>query len=148
MSRVIGRIVIALSCVATAVVAQERPMFAGVWTPIEGVNPPVELVVTQTATRLTAKAGADSEHVAEYLLDGTESVQGDGTGKSRVELAAARMTVTNSFVANGTAVSVQKQVWTIDSQGQLVIETIRERNGETVVRKSVYRRKPSIRPAG
>ena len=124
---------------ATGVLAQERPNFSGAWTPVEGVNPPVELVVTQTATLLTAKTGDDPDHAAQYRLDGQESRQSDGNVRTRSQWDGNRLLVTHEFMAGSTIVNTQKQVWSLDGQGRLVIETTRERDGHTRTTKSVYK---------
>jgi hypothetical protein len=127
---------------ATLVLAQEKPNFAGAWTPVEGVNPPVDLVVTQTATLLKAKAGDDPEHAAQYHLDGQESRQSGGNVRTRTQWEGNRLLVTHEFMAGSTIVNTQKQVWSLDAQGRLVIETTRERDGQTRATKSVYKRRP------
>ena len=124
---------------ATVVLAQERPNFAGAWTPVEGVNPPVELVVTQTPTLLTAKAGDDTEHAAQYRLDGQESRQGGGNVRTRTQWEGNRLLVTHEFMAGSSVVNTQKQVWSLDAQSRLVIETTRERDGQARTTKSVYK---------
>ena len=120
--------------------AQERPNFAGTWSPVEGVNPPVDLIVTQTTTLLTAKAGDEREHALEYRLDGAESRQSAGV-RSKTQWEGTRLLVTNTFATDAGTENVQKQVWSLDATDQLVIATIRERAGQTRVTKSIYKRR-------
>ena len=58
--------------------SQPKPNFAGTWVPVEGVNPVVDLVVTQSSTLLTAQAGDEKGHGLEYSLDGVETQQKQG----------------------------------------------------------------------
>lgn len=120
---------------------QPTPNFAGTWTPVEGVNPVVDLVVTQSATLLTAKAGDEPEHRLEYRLDGAETKQAEGTVRSKAQWDGARLAIVNTFMGGDTVMSVQKQFWSLDTTGQLVIETVRERDGQTRSTKSIYKRR-------
>ena len=141
MTRLVGRVAIVSLLLVGPGLAQEKPNFSGTWTPVEGVNPPVDLVVTQTPTLLTAKAGDAPEHAAEYRLDGQEIRQGEGNVRTRTQWDGSRLLVTHAFLANDTVINTQKQVWSLDATGRLVIETIRERDGQTRATKSVYRRR-------
>jgi hypothetical protein len=121
--------------------SQAKPTFAGTWTPVEGVNPPVDAVITQTDTLLTFGAGDDPAHHAQYRLDGVETTQTAGPVRSKTQWDGAKLVVTNSYMAGETVASVTRQVWTLDADGRLVIETIRERNGQPATTKSVYKRR-------
>jgi hypothetical protein len=78
-------LIVQLSLMTVLGVAQVPPMpnFAGTWAPIEGVKPVVDLVVTQSATLLTAKAGDDPEHRLDYRLDGAETNRQKGPSRRR-----------------------------------------------------------------
>jgi hypothetical protein len=121
--------------------AQAKPNFAGTWMPLEGVNPPENLLVTQTATLLTAKAGDDPDHAMDIRLDGRESLQAGGRVRTTAQWQDGRLLVTHSLMSGETVASIQKQVWSLDASGRLVIETSRERDGQTSIVKSVYRRR-------
>jgi hypothetical protein len=109
--------------------------------PIEGVNPVVDLVVTQSGTLLTAKAGDEEGHGLEYRLDGVETQQKEGPVKSKAQWDGARLSVVNRFMDGTTVTSTHKQFWSLDASGRLVIETIRDRNGQSSTTKSVYKRR-------
>jgi hypothetical protein len=47
----------------------------------------------------------------------------------------------NTFRGGDTVMSVQQQVWSLDTTGRLVIETVRERDGQTRSTKSIYKRR-------
>ena len=129
-----------LSLVTAAATAN----FGGTWAPVEGVNPPVNLVVTQTADRLTAGAGEDA---LECRLDGQPTKQKVDTVELRCawtgDVLGIDITITTDFGDTST----QKQTWAIDAQGRLVIETTRTRQGQPVTRKSVYRRVVTVTSA-
>ena len=141
MARVAFRSLIFGLLTVGVALAQERPNFAGRWSPVEGVNPAVDFIVTQTTTLLTAKAGDEPGHGLEYRLDGAESRQSAGSVRSKTQWEGARLLVTNTFTTDAGTENVQKQVWSLDATDQLVIETIRERAGQTRVTKSIYKRR-------
>ena len=47
----------------------------------------------------------------------------------------------NTFMRGDTVMSVQKQFWSLDTTGRLVIETVRERDGQTRSTTSIYKRR-------
>lgn len=119
------------------VTAASTVNFGGTWTPVEGVNPPVNLVVTQTAERLTAGAGDDG---LECRLDGQPTKQKVDTVELRCawtgDVLGIDITITTDFGDTST----QKQTWAIDAQGRLVIETTRTRQGQLVRSKAIYKK--------
>ena len=118
---------------------QPKPDFSGIWVPIAGVNPVVELTVTQTADTLTARAGTDAAHMLSVRLDGVESTQNDGAVVSKAQWDGPRLVVTHAFKATR---NLQRQVWSVDASGILTIETSREQNGNvTRTNKSTYKRR-------
>ena len=125
---------------------QEKPNFAGTWTPVEGVNPPEPLVVTQTPTLVTATAGDGADHAVEIRLDRQESRQAGGRVRTRAEWDGDRLVVTHNFMSGETVSGTQKQVWSLDGQGRLVIDTSRQRDGETRTTKSIYKRSSRALP--
>jgi hypothetical protein len=123
------------------IAAQEKPNFSGTWVPFEGVNPKVELTLKQDAGVLSGRAGDDAAHQFEYRLDGAESKQAAGDVTSQVRWDADKLVVMNTFRSKGTVVAVQKQVWSLTSDGLLVIDTSRERDGKPVqTSKATYKR--------
>ncbi len=121
--------------------SQPKPNFAGTWVPVEGVNPVVDLVVTQSETLLTARSGDEKGHGLEYRLDGAETQQKAGPVKSLAQWDGVRLSVVNRFMDGTTVISTHKQFWSLEASGQLVIETIRDRNGQSSTTKSVYKRR-------
>lgn len=121
--------------------SQPKPNFAGTWVPVEGVNPVVDLVVTQSSTLLTAQAGDEKGHGLEDRLDGVETQQKEGPVKSKAQWDGARLAVVNSFMNGTTVTSIHRQFWSIDASGRLVIETIRECDGQSSTTKSIYKRR-------
>ena len=121
--------------------SQPKPNFAGTWVPIKGVNPVVDLVVTQSETLLTANAGDEKGHGLEYRLDGAETEQKAGPVESMAQWDGARLSIVNRFMDGTTVTSTHKQFWSLDASGRLVIETIRDRNGQSSTTKSVYKRR-------
>lgn len=121
--------------------SEPKPNFAGTWVPLEGVNPAVDLVVTQSNTLLAAKAGNEEGHGLEYRLDGVETQQKEGPVKSQAQWDGARLVVVNRFMNGTTVTRTQRQFWSLDASGRLVIETIRERDGQSSTTTSIYKRR-------
>jgi hypothetical protein len=134
-------LVLAILLVAqsTGATPQQKANFAGTWIPVSGVNPPVELRVTQTEDRLTAGSGGEAEHSMSIRLDGVEATQNNGAVTSKAQWEGSQLVVTNTFKSSG---NVQRQVWSLDTDGLLIIETSREQNGTVTQRaKSTYKRR-------
>lgn len=124
-------LVIAGSVPAGSLQAQKPANFAGTWVPVATAKPGNELVITQTATQLNVDylSGGKSVRKDEIIVDGapherkvnmrgTEIVIGYKASWQGGKLA---MTVDTSYPngmkTNGT------ETWSIDSRGQLVIDT-------------------------
>lgn len=125
------------------VTAAATANFGGTWAPVEGVNPPVNLVVTQTAERLTAGSGDDA---LECRLDGQATKQQVDTVDVRCAWTGDVLTMTIAITAEFGDTTTQQQTWSIDPQGRLVIELTRIRQGQPVTRRSVYRRVVTVTP--
>jgi hypothetical protein len=124
-------------------VAVAIPNFAGTWAPIEGVNPPVNLVVTQTADRFTAGAGDDA---LECRLDGQPTKQKVDTVELQCAWKGDTLTIVITITAEFGDTTQQTQTWSLDAQGRLVIETTRTRQGVPVIRQALYRRVVTVTP--
>ena len=127
--------------------AQKPPDFSGTWA---GVSPAEnagnEQVITQTAAALTM--GHDSSgggHVITYKLDGSESrneIAGSVTiAKARWE--GERLVIIESTTYTAGRKVERTLVWSLDKQGQLVVEFTGPIAGSTEMRTRVgiYRRK-------
>lgn len=125
------------------VTAAATANFGGTWAPVEGVNPPVNLVVTQTADRLAAGSGDDA---IECRLDGQATRQKIDTVEVRCAWTGDVLTMTIAITAEFGDTTTQQQMWSIDPQGRLVIELTRIRQGQPVTRTSVYRRVVTVTP--
>lgn len=139
MSRLIcGFIVLLGIAFATGIEAQQKPDFTGTWvvvTPAEAAGQ--EEVVRHTATTLsTGHASTGDDHNASYKLDGSESrneLTSHGEPIVTISKAAwegAKLVITASTKYPGAQESSSKSVWSIDSEGRLVIEHTRTQTGQ------------------
>ena len=115
-----------------------HPSFAGTWAPVEGVSPAVNLVVTQTAAGLTATSG--DGHVIECSLDGKTTKQKDENADVTATWNGPSLVLTIVTTSDFGDTNIVKQTWSLDAKGQLILETARERRGQTQVQRAVYRK--------
>ena len=113
-------VLMVLGFTITASGQTEKPDFSGRWvmvTPAEGAG--LEQVVKQDATTLTIGPTPEGQLVV-YKLDGSENriVMASGVMTSKASWTGKQLTIT-STTPSGLD---QKQVWSIDGDGKLVIE--------------------------
>jgi hypothetical protein len=132
---------VGLLCTVGTPFAQQQPNFSGHWVM---VSPPEgawqEQVVTQDASTLTV-AGAGPTLV--YKLDGSENrtVLPDGVMTSKATWTGNHLTITGTATAPGGQTLDQTLVWSLDSEGRLVIEVQLTRAGMPPTKTTmVYRR--------
>jgi hypothetical protein len=139
----------AAALIAVTTHAQQRPDFSGRWV---GVSPAEakgeEQTVKHDATSLTVSHPSEGgAHSFTYKLDGTESRQVLKHGTEDIVTLAhaawsgAQLTITSATTyADGRKLN-QRQIWSLDSTGQLVIdftEKMQDRPDRSM--KLVYRK--------
>lgn len=134
--RVIGLAFVLMSGIVMA--GQNRPNFSGRWvqvSPSEGAG--TEQTIKHEGDRMSA--GHDSEgggHGLNYRLDGVESrnvvtTHGDDiVSKTRAAWEGQQLVITNTSEYPDGRRSNDKQVWSIDSTGQLVVAITRTLTGQ------------------
>lgn len=154
--------VVALSF--TIAVAQARPDFSGVWTPVHvsdsrpaptapagGPHPPppprtLSATITQSATeikleRLMETAGGESTVTFVYKLDGTESVNRMGPIEFRTTAAwdADALVLSSVASAEGNHLGELREVYTLEN-GALIVESVRNAPVGTFRSKTVHKK--------
>ena len=140
-----------LALVIQAAPAQQRPDFSGRWV---GVSPAEnagnEEFITQDASTLrTGHASSGGGHSFSYKLDGTETRNVlVSHGEDIVTLSKAvwngqQLVITEATTYPDGRKSQKRSVWSLDAQGQLVIELTMTPPGQTTETKMtlVYRKK-------
>lgn len=131
-------------------VARQTPNFSGRWvmvSPPDGAGE--EQTVTQDATTLsTAHAAEGPDHHAVYKLDGTESrnVMGSHGSEivtpSRASWSGPQLTITSATTYPDGRKADQKEVWSLDPQGRLVIDLTQTMTGRpTTTMRRVHAKK-------
>ena len=128
--------------------AQTPPNFSGTWEPVRSSDPVGTMAVQtirQTATTLTI--GHDSGmggHKFVYRLDGSEnySTLMNIESRARVSLDTDKLTINRVDEYPDGRIRETTQVWSLDSDGNLVIDGTDRTRGETpIARKLVYRKR-------
>jgi len=132
MKRTVSRTLIAISVLTVGVLAQQKPNFSGRWvitSPAESAGK--EQVITQDAKTFTVEQPSKSGgRKMSYQLDGVErrmAIPGRA-GAEITMLAKASwdgntiVVLTNISYSSGMKTQ-SKDVWSIDAQGRLVIDT-------------------------
>lgn len=135
--------------------AQAKPDFTGKWIqdmeksdPMGGRGPagPQTLTITQTAADLTIERETNNGVLKTvYKLDGTESVNETGRGKSTTKSAWDGATLvttgTQTMSMQGNEVSMDlKEVRSLDADGTLVVVTTTKSPMGERVRKAVFKK--------
>ncbi|HYN09425.1 MAG TPA: hypothetical protein VES67_18725 [Vicinamibacterales bacterium] len=117
--------------------AQQKPDFSGRWvivTPAESAG--LEQVVKHDATTLTtAHASEGAGHATIYKLDGSESRNvivshgSDLVTLSRVSWSGNKLIITSATTYPDGRKLDQKQEWSLDSDGRLMIELTESMQG-------------------
>ncbi|MSO48473.1 MAG: hypothetical protein EXQ49_01005 [Acidobacteria bacterium] len=139
MSRLIcGFIVLLGIAFATGVEAQQKPDFTGTWvvvTPADSAGQ--EQFVRHTPTTLsTGHASEGDGHNASYKLDGSESRNELGShGQVIVTISkavweGATLVITSSTTYSNGGKMDSKQIWSMDSEGRLVVEHTQTEAGQ------------------
>jgi hypothetical protein len=139
-----------LAFVIQAAAPQQKPDFSGRWV---GVSPAEnagnEQVITQDASTLrTGHPSEGGSHSSTYNLDGTESKNiivshgEDIVTLSRAVWNGNQLVVTEATTYPDGRKSQSREVWSLDAQGQLVIELTMTPPGQTTETKMtlVYRK--------
>ena len=127
---------------------QTPPNFSGTWEPLRSSDPVGSMAVQtirQTTTTLTI--GHDSGmggHRFVYKLDGSEnhSTLMNIASTARVSVDADKLTINRVDKYPDGRIRETTQVWTLDTEGHLVIEGTDGMRGETpIARKLVYKKR-------
>jgi hypothetical protein len=154
----------AVALSATIIVAQARPDFSGVWTPVHvsdsrpaptapagGPHPPppprtLSATITQSPTemkleRLMETAGRESTVTFVYKLDGTESVNRMGPIEFRTTAAwdADALVLSSVASADGNHLGELREVYTFEN-GDLVVESVRNAPVGTFRARTVHKK--------
>ena len=135
-----------------AVVAQEKPNFAGTWKLASEAGDPFtapQMVVVQNAKTLTVTSTSQMGEIkTTYNLDGTEArspLDLNGTTIDRVTRAAwsgSKLVLTAISEFNGQTFEV-KSTWTLNGDGTLLSETTRpdfQGGGAPTTTKATYKK--------
>jgi hypothetical protein len=120
----------ALFALSAGTFAQQRPNFSGTWIVVTpaGAAGQEETILQDEATLTRGHASEGGGHSFTYKLDGTETRQVMSShGEDIVTLARAswdgdRLVITEATTYPDGRKRDAKSVWSLDSQGQLVIE--------------------------
>ena len=130
--RTASRTLIAISVLTVGVLAQQKPNFSGRWvitSPKDSAGQ--EQIVTQDAKTLTVEhASEGGGHKMSYQLDGVgRRMAIPGRAGAQITMRASAswdgdriIVITNISYPNGMK-TLSKDVWAIDAQGRLVIES-------------------------
>ena len=130
---------------ATLAVAQTGPNFSGTWEPIG--SPSSGTVQTVVHTKDTLTLGHASEHAGHkfvYKTDGSEnrSTLMQVESVARVTVTADGLTIARVDKYPDGRIRENRQVWSLDPAGNLVIESTDGLKGEPpTTRKQVYRKR-------
>jgi hypothetical protein len=143
--RVITGLVLLFAASIGVANAQQKPDFSGHWvmaSPPDGVGQ--EQVVTQNATTVTvAPAAGGAGPTLVYKLDGSENrtVLPDSVMTSKAAWTGTQLTITGTATAPGGQTLDQTLVWSLDSEGHLIIEVQLVRPGDSPTKTTMVYRK-------
>ena len=131
--------------------AQQKPDFSGRWVAIAPADAAgSEQRVTHDADANTLTLEHDSEghgHKLVHKLDGTESrntLSSHGSEiviRSRAQWAGNQVTITSVATYPDGKRRETKEIWSLDSGGQLVIDFTETADGRTTTTKAVHRKR-------
>jgi len=137
------------SCV---VAAQTLPNFSGTWEQITSSDPLItsqELTAVQTTTTLTVgHPSPKGGHQFVYNLDGSEvrSTLMNIQSVARVTIQGDKLTIARTDNYPDGRIRENTQVWSLDSAGNLVIDSADgTKGGPPTVRKVVYKKRLLIK---
>ncbi len=145
MRRVVG-LSVGLALCASIAAAQGKPNFSGTWEPIEAGS-----IQTVTHTNDTLTIGHASEgggHGFTYKTDGSENHSTLMNVKSVAIVSVKGDTLTIARVDNYPDGRVREntQVWSLNAEGHLVIESKDGLKGEApTARKTVYKKRVVVK---
>ena len=146
MTRFLAASVLLLS-LCSVQAAQDRPNFSGRWTPVSAVASAQALVVVQDATSLVAELidGAVTERLR-FSFAGTATqdvAHPDVEVVSTASWSNGAMSGTSTFRSrrDNAVLSIREERWSLDADGQLVIDvTTRRANGQASKSSRVFRK--------
>lgn len=146
--RTLGQIVIAISVLAASPVAQQKPSFSGHWVITSPEkNAGAEQIVTQDAKTLTVEQKAkDATRKMSFPLDGVErrmaAPRSDFVVMAKASWEGNTIVVITNTSYPGGMKTQAKDVWSIDAQGRLIIDSTETGNaGAPEVLKLIHVKK-------
>ena len=135
-------------CAASVSAQTGLPNFSGTWEPIS-VSDPLATAAVQTVrqTETVLTVGHDSSmagHKFVYKLDGSEnhSTLMNIESTARVSVDGNKLTINRVDAYPDGRIRENRQVWSLDPKGNLVIEATDGTRGETTItRKLVYKKR-------
>jgi hypothetical protein len=138
---------VGLALCASMALAQNRPDFSGTWEPIGSAGGNSGLVQTVThkdGTLTLAHASEGGGHRFVYKTDGSEnhSTLMDAKSVATVTVKGDALTMVRVSTYPDGRIRENTQVWSLNAEGHLVIESKDGLRGETpAVRKTVYKKR-------
>jgi hypothetical protein len=140
---------ITITFASAMVLAQQKPNFSGTWVAVSPADAAgQEQEVRHTATTLsTGHASEGAGHNETYKLDGTESRNElTSHGEKIVTLSRAmwdgdKVVITSATTYPDGGKLESKQTWSMNSSGQLVIESTETMTGQPVRSMTIVSRK-------
>ena len=140
---IVGGVLLSLA-VSSGSPSQAKPDFSGTWILVASRTPQT-LKLKQDPVSLTAE---DSEHSVRYRLDGVETRSRPNAEVEVVSQASwqgDRLAIVNTFYVEGQRRSEHRQLWSLDSEGRLVIEVTRQAQGQpATATKTIYKRSSPV----
>ena len=140
---------------AASASAQDKPNFTGTWAIVsekEGSRQP-DQIVEQTATTLAiGHASEGGRHRAVYKLDGTEnrnvisSHGGEIVTIAKASWTGDKLTITSATTYPDGRKRDDKQVWSLDAGGRLVVEYTQTTPQGPRTGKTVYTKRQGKKP--
>jgi hypothetical protein len=121
----------AIVLLAAAAAAQNKPNFTGTWAIVseKKESRQTDQVVGQTATTLAiGHASEGGRHQAVYRLDGTENKNvisshgGQIVSISKASWTGDKLTITTATTYPNGRKRDDKQIWSLDAEGRLIVE--------------------------
>lgn len=144
--------VLAVALSSCVVAAQTLPNFSGTWEQITSSDPLItgqELTAVQTTTTLAVgHPSPKGGHQIVYNLDGSEarSTLMNIQSVAKVTIQGDKLTIARTDHYPDGRIRENTQVWSLDSAGNLVIDSADGTKGEpATVRKVVYKKRQLIK---